>query len=211
MARPERADDTRPDPRTRTTPSRRGSRPAFEPDSTAAVSREEGVLAALQRRAGSARDVLLRDEPDEAPAGRQPPVAGGGRRRRRAGPLPVPGEIARGGMGVVLKGPRPRPRPRRRDEGAPGGACRDDPGWSAGSSRRPRSAASSSTPASSRSTSWGSIADAPALLHDEAGPGPDARGPARRARPDPRQDLARASSRSSSRSARRSPTPTPGA
>ncbi len=84
------------------------------------------------------------------------------------------------------------------------------PRWSAGSSRRPRSAASSSTRASSRSTSWAGFPDGrpyiamklvqgrtlAALLAARTGPG---RGPAAVPR------------RSSSRSARRWPTPTPGA
>ena len=66
----------------------------------------------------------------------------------------IEGEIARGGMGAVLQGPRRRPGPRPGRQGAAGDAPGTAPSWCGASSRRRRSAASCSTPASSRSTSW---------------------------------------------------------
>ena len=83
----------------------------------------------------------------------------------------------------------------------------------AGSSRRPRSAASCSTRASSGLRA-GPARRRPAVLHHEAGQGPHAGRPAvaaRTPRGPGRSDRAGASSRSSSRSARRWPMPMPAA
>ena len=63
------------------------------------------------------------------------------------------GEIARGGMGAVLRGATPTSAARSPSRFSWTGIAAN-PTWSAGSSRRRRSAASSSIPASCRSTSW---------------------------------------------------------
>jgi serine/threonine protein kinase len=84
-------------------PLEAGLRAAFGPDSTEAVWAGRGVIATLERESGVSSRILLRDEPGE-PAGVVDPrspevgaVAGGSRYQ-------VAGEIARGGVGVVLKG-----------------------------------------------------------------------------------------------------------
>ena len=110
------------------------------------------VLETLAAIVGPVPRVLLRDSDD----GAEPPVLV---LPDRAAADPsvryrIDGEIARGGMGAVLKGRDPD---LGRDLAVK--VLRDDhprqrPSWSAASSRRRRSAASSSTRASCRSTSW---------------------------------------------------------
>jgi serine/threonine protein kinase len=82
-----------------------GLRAAFGPLSTADVWSRHGVLEALKQSTGVTSRVLLRDEPD-APSpvvrpGEDAVVASGQVRYQ------IFGEIARGGMGVVLKGRDP--------------------------------------------------------------------------------------------------------
>src|SRR5262249_2605993 len=80
-------------------------RAAFGPASTAAVWNRRGVLEALRQSTGVTSRVSLRDEPD-APS---PVVAPGEQALAAVGPVryQVLGEIARGGVGVVLKGRDP--------------------------------------------------------------------------------------------------------
>jgi hypothetical protein len=80
---------------------------AFGPASTAAPPDRCGVLEALRRSSGVTSHVLLRDEPDSpSPVVGPGPVEEGivGSRRGRHHVL---GEIACGGMGIVLKGRDP--------------------------------------------------------------------------------------------------------
>ena len=85
------------------------------------------------------------------PRPRCPPAA--------VGPLPALRRDRPRRHGRRAQGPRPRPRPRPGRQGPAREAHATTPTWSAGSSRRPRSPASSSTPGSSRSTSWARFAD----------------------------------------------------
>jgi eukaryotic-like serine/threonine-protein kinase len=82
-----------------------GLRAAFGPLSTAAGWNRRGVLEALRQSTGVTSQVSLRDEPD-APS----PVVGPAEKVLAASGqvrYQVLGEIARGGMGVVLKGRDP--------------------------------------------------------------------------------------------------------
>jgi serine/threonine-protein kinase len=86
-----------------------------------------GVLEMITATLGAMPRVLLRD----ADAGLERPLvrpgreAGDGSTRYR-----IVGEIARGGMGAVLRGRDPaRPGPRRRDQGPPR-TCSRTPTWS---------------------------------------------------------------------------------
>ena len=115
------------------------------------------VLETLARSIGSIPRVLLPDTaPDDRdvavikPSSDEMPPPG-----RRGDRYQLFGEIARGGMGAVLKGRDADLGPRPGRQGPARGAPREARAARAGSSRRRRSAASSSTRASSRSTSWG--------------------------------------------------------
>jgi Protein kinase domain len=82
-------------------------RAAFGPISTAFHEDRRGVLDVLRQSSGVASRVLLRDEPDApspvvAPGPLEEALAAGG-----PGRYHLHGEIARGGMGIVLKGRDP--------------------------------------------------------------------------------------------------------
>ena len=140
----------------------------------------------------------------------QTPLARDAGRERSNGSLPALRRDRPRRHGRRPQGPRRRPRPRPRRQGPARVSTATSPSSSAASSRRRRSPASSSTRASCPSTSSGTFADRPPVLHHEAGQGPDA-GRAARPRTATRRRTCRGSWGSSSRSARRSPTPTPGA
>ena len=166
------------------------------------------VLASIASAVGNVPRVLLRD----TDGGDEPPLVRPGSNEMPPRPDPASryqllGEIARGGMGAVLKGrdtdlgrdlavkvllEQHRDQPdlvRRFVEEAQIGGQLQHPGHRAG-------------------LRAGHVRRPAAVLHDEAGQGPDARRPARRATgPTARPD--RGSWGSSSRSARRWPTPTP--
>jgi hypothetical protein len=81
-----------------------GLRAAYGPDSTAYLGGRGGVLAALQASSGVGARVLLRDEPEE-PAGLiNPRSAEVPAEDRGTSRYQIAGEIARGGVGVVLRG-----------------------------------------------------------------------------------------------------------
>jgi hypothetical protein len=88
-----------------------GLRAAFGAEATAASWEDESVLTALHWAYGRAQGVLLRDEPDEGPTGAVQPgspealaLAVAADSGRGTGRYDVAGELARGGIGVVLKG-----------------------------------------------------------------------------------------------------------
>jgi hypothetical protein len=86
-----------------------GLRVAFGPQTTAAVWSGGSVVAALRESSGVDPAVLLRDEPDEGPAGVVNPWSSEGSALTGQPPggtsrYEVAGELARGGIGVVLKG-----------------------------------------------------------------------------------------------------------
>jgi eukaryotic-like serine/threonine-protein kinase len=85
-------------------PLHAGLRAAFGPDSTEAVWRDGGVLAALHASSGVSSRILLRDEPGEPAGVVNPRSPEAGAMARGAGRYQVAGEIARGGVGVVLRG-----------------------------------------------------------------------------------------------------------
>jgi predicted Ser/Thr protein kinase len=79
-----------------------GLRAGFGPEWTFTPRDGEGTLAAEGESGSLAPSIRLRDEPDEGPAGAvdpRPPGAAG-----HVGRYDVAGELARGGIGVVLKG-----------------------------------------------------------------------------------------------------------
>ncbi len=110
------------------------------------------VLESIADTIGSVPRVLLRDTgPGEEPGPIVRPQESDGADatiRYR-----IDGEIARGGMGAVLKGATPIWVATWRSRSFAKTIAKM-PTWSAGLSRRPRSAASSSIPASCRFTSW---------------------------------------------------------
>jgi hypothetical protein len=124
-----------------------------EPTRPTGLSRSTSVLKELDGAVGPVPRVLLRDTETEP----ETPVV-----RPSLGAVPIEpsgryqllGEIARGGMGAILKG---RDTDLGRDLAGRSSSTGTGttPSWSAGSSRRRRSAASSSTPGLRRSTSWG--------------------------------------------------------
>src|SRR3954449_9944441 len=85
-------------------PLEAGMRAAFGPDSTASGRGGEGVLAAIERDFGISSHLRLRDGPDERAEPIGPGIAGPGSGRGGTGRYRIAGEIARGGVGIVLKG-----------------------------------------------------------------------------------------------------------
>ncbi len=111
-----------------------------------------GVLATLAAANGSIPRVVLRD----TDGGDEPPLhrPARGEEQGHATRYRIDGEIARGGMGEVLKGATPTSAATSPSRFC-ARTCATIATWSGASSRRRRSAASSSIPGSSRSTSWG--------------------------------------------------------
>jgi hypothetical protein len=85
-------------------PLEAGMRAAFGPDSTASGRGGESVLAAIERDFGISSHLRLRDGPDERAEPISPGIAGPGSGRGGTGRYRIAGEIARGGVGIVLKG-----------------------------------------------------------------------------------------------------------
>src|SRR5579864_4597512 len=81
-----------------------GLRAAFEPDSSAACWAGGGVLAALEESSGVSARILLCDEPDEPTQVITPRPAETATAARLTGRYQIAGEIARGGVGIVLRG-----------------------------------------------------------------------------------------------------------
>ena len=131
----------------------RALRSAFGPGSEEEREPEASVAEQIARMTGEppASILLTESSDEEAPVvvapPHGPPAAESGNARYQ-----VLGEIARGGVGVVCRARDRDIWPRRRGEGAAVGARRATPTSSSASSRRPRSRASSSTPASSPCT-----------------------------------------------------------
>ncbi len=180
-----------------------GAKSKAEPIDVRALA--PGVLETLAATIGPVPHVLLRDTDGgpEPPLLRPNPGADAGLRYR------IDGEIARGGMGAVLKGRDPD---LGRDVALK--VLREDLRDNADMVRRfveeiadRRPVAASGHRADLRA---GHFRRPPALLQHEAGQGPHA-GPACSAAASTRPTTCPASCRSSRRSPRRSPTPTPGA
>ena len=184
-----------------------GLRAAFGPRSTVGWG-GESVLDVLERDCGISSHLLLGDGPDDASEMILPEEPGPDGSRRGIGRYLIAGELARGGVGVVLKG-RDTDLGREVAVKVLRSEYADDPDGPplrrGGPDRRPVAA-----PGRRAGLRAGARCRPAALLHHEAGPGPD---PGRAARRPRRAGAGRAggSSRSSSRSARRWPTRTPGA
>jgi hypothetical protein len=85
-------------------PLEAGLRAAFGPDSTSGGAEVESVLAKLAIDCGVSSRLLLREGPDDPSETISSGASGAGRVQRGIGRYVVAGEIARGGVGVVLKG-----------------------------------------------------------------------------------------------------------
>ena len=114
------------------------------------------ALARVAETIGPVPRVLLRDtEPATGPRSRRPArLARAARARRPRRPAPAPRRDRPRRHGRHPQGPRHRPGPRPGRQGPARDSTATTPSWSAASSRRRRSPASCSTPASCRSTSW---------------------------------------------------------
>ena len=163
-----------------TSPPRDATRVVSDPRITAG-----SVLESIAAMMGSVPRVLLRDTaPGEEPSPvirPSSPEMPEGRSLR----LQFFGEIARGGMGAVLKGATPTLAAIWRSRSCSSSIGRM-PNWCGGLSRRPRSPGSFSTLALCRCMSWDS-SPSPALLLDEARQRPHPGRSSQRAA-DPRQD-----------------------
>src|SRR4051812_7851680 len=81
-----------------------GLRAAFGPGATAPGHGGESVIAAIEQDFGIGSHLRLRAAPDEPDGAGGPGTRAAGRGRGGAGRYRIDGEIARGGIGVVLKG-----------------------------------------------------------------------------------------------------------